>query len=302
MMDAVYIPISGGLGDVLQVYLSSPSSPVDLSGYPSSDPTHALWFRRLESLKEAGVSAKIKLIMASHNPHSADLFTHHPCIDGAITRKWMADVDGKKPWELEEERQANIHAVFKYKDYEPREPVVYMSAAEEKLVSSIIKAGRYIVIHPFAGVPTRIAYPPYSYKHVCDYLVDNGFHVVVVGKSYRRSGAHESLSEFFRHDRRGVVSLVDVVSVRESVNLVLNADGFIGTHSAMILAAWYKRIKSVCLVPPKHDTGIPFEEFFALDVKENPTGWGANQDFNTTIVVSDWKSILVEDIVGGVLG
>lgn len=311
--NTVYIPVSGGLGDVIQVYLSDPATPEEWAGFPnkfpSGDPTHAIWFRRLEDFKKCWPDVAVKLIMASHNARSAELFEYHPCIQEVITRPYTTNVvvDGKYDWLSDDEYWYNIHHMYggaeRYAKYKSSSPVIYMSAEERGIVREIVSRGKFVLMHPFAGLRSRAVLPYYRYNQLAKKLNREGYNVVVVGGSFRRNvdGDNSEVAESFRYSGNGIVSLVDRVSVRVSVALALEASGFIGTHSAMILPAWYAKVRSVCLVPPVHDCGLPFLEFFdsvSRDSKyPDPTTWGAFQSFSKVVVVNGAGDVSDEEIV-----
>ena len=79
------------------------------------------------------------------------------------------------------------------------------------------------------------------------------------------------------------------------MQIALNSSGFIGTHSCIVLCAWYARLPSVCIVPLCHDGGQPWEKFFASE--DNPTVWGAYKSFNRTIIVDDAESFRAEQAI-----
>lgn len=305
----VYLAIGGGLGDAMQVYLAQPISIRD-DGYllgsvtASSDPTTSTWFRRLASLESKGgaKAPKVVLVIESHNPHTKDLFEYDPNIDEVISKPWPEPTswaESEKRWEQISDGATNLHEVYFPEFYEPDESGIYMPPEERKIVDRIVNNGRYIVIHPYAGSRERVCYPMAKYRQVIDMLIDDlGYNVVVVGASYKQfnvDGDGDDFMESFPYKRDKLAVLVNKVSVRVSFSLALACSGFIGTHSAMILASWMNGIRSVCIVPPVHDDGTPWETFFA---SKNPTTWGADKEFNKTIIVRDPDDVSTEDIVG----
>ena len=77
----VYIAVGGGLGDVIQVYLSNPATYHHLpevlwpnGEYPCTDSVSALWFRRLKDFKARYPNTTLTLFVQSHNEATKDLF------------------------------------------------------------------------------------------------------------------------------------------------------------------------------------------------------------------------------------
>lgn len=241
------------------------------------------------------------LVVSSHNPFTKDLFEYDPNIDEVIAIPWELPV--AREVSIERHRQASggatgIHRVYFPEFFDTDEGCIYMSPEEGELVERIRSNGKYIVIHPFAGARRRVCYPMSKYQQVIDVLIDNlGYNVIVVGASYKQScvgGEGAEFVELFPYNRDKLAVLVNKVSVRVSISLVLGCSGFIGTHSSMMIAAWCKGIRSVCIAPTVHDTEVSWESFFA---SQNPTTWGSDKEFNKTIIVRNPDDVLTEDIV-----
>lgn len=302
MSKHVYLIASGGLGDIFQVYFSNPNRPEDIEvsdRYPSSDPSQALWFRRLRNFKSRHPDIQVSLVLASHNPNSHELFEYDPYIDEIIQKPYSLDLDdeGYKVWESEKERENNIQYHHKWSHYQPAPPEIYLGPGEKGIIDAVCNSGPFIAVHPGAGLRCRVVVSISDYRKIIGRLIDSGYKVVVLGKSYKKSidNINEVVYESYEDRRRGVLSLVNKVSARVALALSMRCSGFIGSHSALILAAWYAGIKSVCLVPPMHDTKIPFEEFFR---GTNPTTWGANREINKTMVINGYRAGLAEEVVG----
>ncbi len=300
-MNKVYIPCGGGLGDLIMVYCSNPldqSGQVKEGELPTSDAWASLWFRRLEDFKKKNPEVRVKVIMENHNPQSKELLKLHPCIDEIEQIPWQAPKsEDKNRWLKDYDSYKNIRLVYDYNDYQPCEAKIYMPKEEEDFVKDI--DGRYIVIHPFARGTIREAILLEKYKEIINRLTEHGYKVIVVGGSYAvfAEGGHK-VEEKFNYEREGLINLVNKVSVRVSVNLIFKANGFIGTHSCMILAAWAKRIKSICVVPDcdivMGDKLQPYRRFWEGD---DPTVWGLRQVFNKTIYVKNHQNVDIDEIV-----
>lgn len=294
--DTVYIAVGGGLGDVIQVYLSSPKHhdagqafPND--EFPSTDTYASLWFHRLQDFHERHPGIKIILLCQSHNTATRELFEEHPYIDEIIDLEWHVPKPGDElKWEKDYQGAGNIHALYDYQDYTLRDTIVYLTVEERNLVDAIQMKGNFILVHPYArGVRDKMISRS-KWLDIISYLLEYR-NVVVVGV-----GNDGAVFDCNINGKYNYVNLVNKVSVRVSIELALLCNAFVGTHSAMILPAWSKRVKSACIVPPTHDGGQSWELFFASD---NPTTWGADKDFNKTITVMD-KEINIQEIVGWV--
>ena len=302
MTKHVYIIASGGLGDVFQVYFSNPSCPEDTEKserYPSSDPAQALWFRRLRNFKSQHPDVEVSIVLASHNPNTHELFEYDPYIDEVIQKPYSQklDDDGYKVWESEKERENNIQYRYDWRYYQPAPPEIYLGPGEFDIVEAIQKSGPFIVVHPGAGLRRRVVVTMTEYRKIIGQLLGIGYKVVVLGRAYQKvvdGEVSEVVYEQYEDSRSGVLSLVNKVSARVALELSMRCAGFIGSHSALILAAWYAGVKSVCLVPPLHDSGIPFERFFRGD---NPTTWGADRSINKTVVINGYNPDLAEQVV-----
>lgn len=297
----ILIPLGGGIGDILQVYLSSPASRSNYEGdnhpppdeFPTANVDASLWLKRLAFLKRMYPAVKVKIVIVSPNKVAKEIFEHHPFIDSVELIE-----PGKAPvWYRYVDDEGYMHVEgteFMHEKLVPDPVRFYMSEEEYDLCEAAKNLGKYIVIHPFAGAVERVVISERFCRRLIDELIDEfDYHVIVVGKQSVFNGVHE-LPEKFRYEREGLTSLVNKVSINASAQLTLGASGFIGTHSCMILCAWYARIPSVCLVPPNHDGGQPWSEFFSDEM--NPTTWGSRQPFNGTIVVEN-EDIEVNDVM-----
>lgn len=301
--DKVYLGVSGGLGDVVQVYLANPISPGEpgsSKNFPSTDAITSMWFRRLKSFKAMYPDSHVKVVSASHNPYTPELFEQNPFIDSVDVVKWTSAYDPNM-WREDYKGYTSLTSNISYVGFKPEDtPVIYMNDKENKFLDAIVGRGEYIVIHPFAGSGKRVVKPLGFYVDIAKRLSKIGYNIFFVGKGYTQNMDNGgTFIEEFEYNKKGIYSLVGKTSVRFSVNLVMSAGGFIGTHSSMILPAWYKGIKSVCLVPPTNDAGVKWQDFFKTF---NPCTWGADKPFNKTIIIDEDclynDNNLIKDIVG----
>jgi predicted SAM-dependent methyltransferase len=280
--EKVYLAVGGGLGDVIQICLANPCDHHIFNEFPSANPISSIWLHRLKSLKEK-YNMIIRLYVHSHNINTYRLFSNNPYIDELIniewldnklrdeSNHWLNDIDGYTSITKFEEAYKFIHS---------SNNAIFLNEREQTAVDKIKMLGKYIVVHPFAGNIHRVVPNVNQYLKIVRVL-QSKYRIVVIGQE----------GEIFPDNI--VVNLIGKVNPKVSVNLILNASGFIGTHSSMILPAWYRGIPTVCLVPPTHEGGQTFEEFFNSD---NPTVWGNKRPINKTIVVRD-NNIEIDSIV-----
>lgn len=268
----VYFECGGGLGDLIMVYCSTGKE----KELPTSDGYASKWFRKLKAIKTKHPSVTTIVVMQNHNAHAKELIKHDPYIDEVHQHPWVPPGAPRQKWKIMY-RCVPIESRFNGDDYDVSEPKVYMNKEDRKIVDGV--QGKFIVIHPFARGSVREVLTIDYYKKIIDDLVDFGYKVVVIGQSYTlqcKKGAN--IKERFDYEREGLINLVNRCSIRASVNLVFRCSGFIGTHSCMILAAWFKKKKTVCIVP----RGKADMKFWKGD---SPTVWGLHQSFNKTVYV-----------------
>jgi hypothetical protein len=294
----VYIPCGGGLGDVIQVYLSDPHDHSEAmmvdrpNEFPTSINFSSLWFRRLEDFKKKNPDSSIIVKALCTNPSVSQLFEYHPCIDRTELLKsnpskqessewWREDYDGYK-------YICNIEdGEMSYKKYKPSYPVIYLDYHERCHADIIIGSSKYIVMHPFAGCKHREVLGFNTYNDIADRFIDAGYRVIVVGSGHEKY-PRETSNRFY--------NLLGY-PVRTFIYLVLNSAGFVGTHSSMIMPSWWSKKQSVCIVPSTHDDQkTTWKEFIDSN---NPTTWGFKQKFNKTLIVEqDHLSPMdIDDIV-----
>jgi hypothetical protein len=282
----VFIPCGGGLGDVIQAYLANPEfvdCRIPIDQFQTSDNHVSIWFRRLEDFKKKHPKSIVKVICASHNPASVDFIIEHPCVD-SVDYKPKIDIEQEgRWWEREIDGYKYITYLYNYKDYKSNKPIIYLTE-DEYAFAKELSFHKNIIIFPFAGTTERSPLSESDYIIIIDKLIEKGFTAIVLG------GGNGS----FSYRKMGVINLVNSCSSRLSTKLVLDAVGFVGVHSSMIIPAWYAKLRSVCIAPTKHDGGQPIEDFINSD---NPTAWGFSQQFNKTVIVRDKNNIDYDDIV-----
>ncbi len=293
----VFLWLRGGIGDALQACLANPSDRTlyedmkVIEEFPTSDVDTSLWLRRLEGLKQLYPNVKVKVKVVSLNAGIAALIENNRFID-VIEEYKEVDESIKARGYVDPEGYIHIEqSEYKHARFASLSETLFLGEEDKATVNRIQeKLNKYVVIHPFAGAKERVVLDNEKYKRLIDYIIDDlGYDVIVVGKSSK------NLDEGFYYNRKRLLNLVDRVGLLVSVKLTLDANAFIGTHSCMVLAAWYSRIPSVCLVPSHHDKGQTWEEFFSDE--HNPTTWGARQVFNRTLIVREETDATVENVI-----
>ena len=276
----VHIHNGGGLGDLITNYFCSDA------------------WRYVNALAELYPNVKVTAVITTHNSDNRQLLETHPNVQKVIHYPWYP------PGHVEEfgwtnmVRSTNIMDWAKGRDLPKGESRVWLSRHEEKIFSSLGNR-KYIVIHPFAGLPGRSClphpgdgnyrcYPDYKYIQTANHLAEAGYLVKIIGHSPttgERKGRNESL--FVPDDTHpNVESLVNKLSLRQNVELVRRANGFLGSHSSMLCAAWSNRVPSIFFYPGWNDNGArisvrehgggsgtrcidePWTDFFELRAKE----------------------------------
>jgi len=249
----LYIHSGGGCGDLIYHYFKSDS------------------WRYLSSVKAMHPNTKVCAVITCHHPNVAELVKTNPYIDSVfyyswyppghdLEYGWKGSVDGEDLAEWARGRKVPLAA-----------NKVYLTSSERSSLERIC-TDKYIVMHPFAGLPDRSChphpldgkyrcYPDYKYIQTANYLAERGYLVKIVGRSSndapeRMRAKTESLvpanGESFHPN---VQVLIDGFSLRQNVELVRNANGFIGTHSSMLSAAWTNNVPSVFFYPGWDDDG-----------------------------------------------
>jgi len=282
----VLIPIGGGLGDIFQTYLASPSSArvyeelnIPEDEFPTSNAGVSMWLKRLRALKVAYPNIYIKAVVTSSNPAAVAFIAENPYFDE------VEEVDFRETRKAgywynyeEDDFRCITRAEYLIETFDP-DPVEFYTDAEQQELVDLLKSDTespYIVLQPTAGVVEREPIDFNAYLDIAHIIVEElNYRVVILGERHTRTCVD-----------RGVIDLRGQTSASASMQIALNAKGFVGTHSCIVLCAWYSRIPSVCIVPPTHDGGdLAWEEFFSGD--HSPTIWGAHKSFNRTIIVDE---------------
>jgi len=275
----VSITVGGGLGDALMVYLADPKHHCDLTQkFPTSNHIGSLWFRRLPNFKLHNPDVEVILIDATSNPATSEFFKEIPYIDEVKRVGWTApkaedvvywnmpieDYKGQASMVDAEHEYPPIHWVYDYRDYEPARQSLYLSDIERDIVEAW-KLKKGIACHPYAASPRDIM-PLSKYADFIDIAKKNGYAVSIL----------PGIDDAVMLDNWEGIAHYKKVPIHLSVALVLGAMGFIGTHSAMVIPAWYAGVnngaRSVVFTPLN-------EHFNRIQQEKSPVAFGFFEDF-----------------------
>jgi len=222
----------------------------------------------LPDLKTKRPDIYVKGISISHAPDAGELIKHHPFLD-------EIEIINKHPKEISKgigegfEKLKPIMA----QEFNVTEPEIYLNAQDKIDLAKIKKnIGKYIVIHPFSGDktgwPTRSPIQTDRYKPIIEGLIAEGFSVLLLGHTYEKRKANkknktiksEHIAETFDFQMDGFYNLINKINARTGAVLVKDSDGFVGTASSFLCAAWMLGKRSVTITSiawePKLKQGI----------------------------------------------
>jgi ADP-heptose:LPS heptosyltransferase len=232
-----YIHTGGGLGDVMMDYSTGKAG----WGY-------------LKALKERWPRTHTKVMLTSTNAQAKEFVRHNPHIDRIEQYNWQ---NPHKPWLQLEEKAAGYTSLAAFgeslkgtqNELKFTTQPIYTSPQDNQVVGDIVKQGKYILIHPFAGSRERITLTPEDYYTVVDRLVDElSLNVVVVGGTYRQITPQATLvEETFDYERSGLFNLVNKTNARVIFCLAQKCVGFIGTWSCYLYPVLLSNIRAVVM-------------------------------------------------------
>lgn len=226
--EKIYVRLYAGMGDFYKRYFCHPT------------------WQCLEDLKKQYPETKIKALLVSQTIPALRLVDYHPCLDETIEPKIHL-------------REFKDKDITKYVgDYVPlgvgvatkfirNIPPIFMSSKDKEFIKSITsKYNRFICLHPFAGdaygLNTRTPLKLPEYIPTIKSLIRSGYTVFMLGKSWDRiiAGTNKTkkIIERFDWQHPGFVNLIDKTNVRTSAELIRQSDGFVGTASSLMCAAW----------------------------------------------------------------
>lgn len=235
----VYVPMSGGLGDII-IYMLHKNN--DFGFFKSAKALHGVH----TSAYVWGVTDVSKLLFEGITwLDEIRFFPFHSRWD--YRSKEIAMRAG-------EDRIGNENKV----DLTWERPQFVLSEVERKTLDQIKAAGPYAAFHPFAGDPIRdFAINKLDPVKCIEAIRRGGLNVVILGGASRRYGHNTGMNVHAADESRpvyenmsGVYNLIDVGSPRLHAQATIDAARFVGATSAYNCAAHETNVKSfVCTWP-----------------------------------------------------
>lgn len=231
----LYIPVGGGLGDVVRCYLKDEQ----FWGYLS-------WF------KQHYTNSYIKILSTSHNLAVEEFFKYNPYISEFKEFGW--DIQGRPIVSTYKQDFILFQDVLsKYKDKKWAQPIYYLREQDNVEVNKIIQPNiQTIIIHPFA---IRRALGIEEFIYITDKLIDNfGYQVVFIGATNNRIYNKDieptyskgiDMIEECTYERPGLINLLNKSNIRIAYKLIELCNGFIGQCSCFNMAAWIHKKRTV---------------------------------------------------------
>ena len=241
MVNKIFFPINGGLGDAYKGYWS-----------------YSL-YGKLGAFKEKYPNSKIKFIVCSNNPQAAEFYRYHPYIDEVEEHPAVRrDPGDKAPSELIKDKYGKgyVWATDFFEEFSKMpytEPIVHLKDQKERdFVDKIASQGKYICIQPFAGGVVRgIPKLEVYYRIALRVKKELGYNAVILGGSYRRKTEREirDTKEVFPYNGDGIINLVNKTNSRTAAQIVRDGAGFIGTWSCFLCAILKTDMRTVTYIP-----------------------------------------------------
>ena len=248
-VNCVHIRASGGIGDFIYFYFKKPQ------------------WKLLTPVKKAHPDVETLAILTCHASAARELIELHPAIDAVLTHDWYPPGHKKEYMWKKLVVTQDIKQFAKQGKINPQDnPQVYLSKTEKEILKKLQDDKPFVVIHPFAGLPHRgcrphpkdgkyKCFPDYKYAEVIQQLAQEDINVIVLGKSERGHKGLRNIDEMLDVSGKNIHNFIDQISLRLSVALTRAANGFIGTHSSMLSAAWTNKVPSVYFYPTRDEHG-----------------------------------------------
>lgn len=234
----LYVRLYAGMGDFYKRYFC-----------------HQTW-QCLEDLKTKHPDKSIAALLVSQTLPALNLVDYHPYIDKII----------KPKIHLREFKNKDINKyVGGYtflnpkmaQQFEQKIPPIYLSDNDKEFIKRTTdNIDKYICLHPFAGdkygLNTRTPLNVEQYIPTIQALINAGYTVIMLGKSWERinlgSKNTRIVQEKFTWSNPKFINLIDKTNVRTGAELVKRSNGFVGTASSFMCAAWSMgKIKTVII-------------------------------------------------------
>jgi ADP-heptose:LPS heptosyltransferase len=224
---------------------------------------HCSW-RCLDDLKAKHPEVKINALLASQTIPALGLVDYHPHINKVIA----PGLHTRQVKRIGPEKLMGDYVFLSNRmaqQFELKTPSIYLSNDDKVFVDNITnKHKKYIVVHPFSGDAvgnnTRSPLKPIRYIPIIKALIATGHSVVLLGGPWSRvadggqragknPGRVKIVQERFDWKIKGLINLIGKTNIRTGAELTKRADGFVGTASSFMCAAWsLGNIRSVVLI------------------------------------------------------
>lgn len=197
----------------------------------------------------------VTVVLALHNPYAAECFYNHP------HRSFLRVIDLPGQYELQRglglRGEELHHALMRIAGVDPKQ------IASQKIPSKPVFHAEdevefrgHVVIQPFASTPDR-AIPEQMLTEIVMECANTGRQLHIATRSYSKQnekgrlihGPEELPPRIARHP---AVVWHRNLSVPATINLVKNCALFVGSHSAMLQAAWHEGRTVHALYPKGH--------------------------------------------------
>lgn len=232
----VYVRLYGGMGDFFKRYL-----------------THCTW-QCLEDFKAKNPQVSIRALLVSQTTPALKLVDYHSCIDEVV----LPHMHPREFRKMDIAKYMDGYVPLRNnlaKQYELKTPPFYLSNEDENFIKqTTAHLKKYIVLHPFAGdkysLNSRTPLKPKQYIPIIKALTKKGYKVLLLGGSWQRIHEKQTrvIQEKFDWKIDGLINLINKTNVRTGAELVKRADGFVGTASSFMCAAWSLEKRSVVLI------------------------------------------------------
>jgi len=226
--EKLYVRLYAGMGDFYKRYFCHPT------------------WQCLEDLKNKHPNISIHALLVSQTIPALELIDNHPYIDKII--RPMIHLREFKNEDIT--KYVGNHRLLTQpmaNNFEQNIPPIYLSKEDEDFLQKITSQHKkFICLHPFAGdkhgMNTRTPLLVNEYIPIIDSLVNKGYSVMLMGKTWERihlgSKGTYIIKESAPPNRPGLVNLINKTNVRTGAELIRRSNGFVGTASSMMCAAW----------------------------------------------------------------
>jgi hypothetical protein len=244
MNHSVYVTAGGGAGDCIRNVIQD-------SGW-----------RRINPLKQRFQHVNVIGIFTDHLGAGYELAYANPNVLACMVVHWHPPGHELEHVHLRTLDALHINTFCQQYSIEPEpQGAIYLTQREAEWVRLLIEKP-YIVVHPFAGLPHRgcrphpngsgyRCYRDYQYVETIKVLQEQyDYRIIVLGKSNTSDDYLRAVpNDLELPDNPEIINLQDQASLRMSAWLAMNASGFLGTHSAMLSAAWCGDVPSLFFYP-----------------------------------------------------